>query len=261
VNSRAELAAWLEARGVSTRPTHWSTDGLLVDEMADAKAIVEPTPRFSIQDEASHIVADVVAARPGERVLDVCAAPGGKTVALAADMRNQGLLVACDVRHRRVRRLESTLRAAGAAVARVAHIAAGGALPFSATFDAVLVDAPCSGLGTLRRDPDIKWRRTAADLAAGAATQASILDRAARCVRPGGRLVYATCSSEPEENEDVVESFLAANADFAIDRRPPAALPDYRDLFEARGWLHTWPFRDGLDAFFAAPLVRRSEDV
>jgi len=136
-------------------------------------------------------------------------------------------------------------------------VPATGALPFEAVFDRVLVDAPCSGLGTIRRDPDIRWRRQESDLAALAADQAALLDRAASVVRQGGRLVYATCSSEPEENDAVVNAFLSRHPDFApLDLRTEA-VPLLHPLLDARGMLRTLPSSHSLEAFFAAMLRRR----
>jgi 16S rRNA (cytosine967-C5)-methyltransferase len=131
-----------------------------------------------------------------------------------------------------------------------------GDLPFDRTFDRVLVDAPCSGLGTIRRDPDIRWRRREADLEALARDQVTLVTRAAAVLKPGGRLVYATCSSEPEENEGVVDAFLSARGDFRlVDLR---ADPDntLARLIDERGMLRTLPFAHGLEAFFAAAIVR-----
>ena len=208
---------------------------------------------IAVQDEGSQLVAHVVSPAPGMRCLDVCAAPGGKTTVLWRDMRGEGLLVAGDRRRARVRLLASTLRAAGVPT-RVVALDAGAPLPFGAIFDRVLLDAPCSGLGTIRRDPDVKWARTEADLSRFAATQRTMLTEAAGVVRPGGRLIYATCSSEPEENEVVVNAFLDADRRFtmAVD----AAAPEPRRYVSEDGFFRTLPFRDGLDAFFAAVLVR-----
>jgi 16S rRNA (cytosine967-C5)-methyltransferase len=210
-----------------------------------------------VQDESSQLVALAADARPGERILDLCASPGGKTLVMAAGMRDSGLLVACDVRPRRLRLLQSTVRASGAAHVRVVHVSTSNALPFGASFDRVLVDAPCSGLGTIRRDPDIRWKRKEQDLAALAAAQLTLLRRAAEVVRPGGRLVYATCSSEPEENEQVVEAFLAEQSRFArVDlRAEPSPLTP---LLDDRGVLHTLPHLHGLEPFYAAALVRNT---
>ena len=172
--------------------------------------------QFLVQDEASQLVPLAVDAQPGERVLDLCAAPGGKTVMMSGDMRDSGVLVACDVRARRVALLRDTVRQAGVHHAYPMHVPTEGALPFSADFDRILVDAPCSGLGTVRRDPDIKWRRHEDELAGLAERQLTLLRRAAIVLKPGGRLVYATCSSEPDENEMVVDRFLATEPGFRL---------------------------------------------
>jgi 16S rRNA (cytosine967-C5)-methyltransferase len=201
-----------------------------------------------VQDEGSALVAHLVDAQPDMRVLDLCAAPGGKSVVLWADMRRQGLLVSSDTRPARLHLLRQTLRAGGAP-ARVVQLDAAQPLPFAATFDRVLVDAPCSGLGTLRRDPDIKWSVVLDDLPGFAAVQRRILDQAAEAVRPGGLLVYATCSSEPDENEQVVAAFLADHPHFGL-------VPWTGSGADTDGCLRTRPERDGLDAFFAARLVR-----
>ena len=141
-------------------------------------------------------------------MLDACASPGGKTTAIAAAMQDEGLVVATDVRGRRVGLLARTVRLSGARSVKIVQADAA-ALPLTASFDWVLLDVPCSGLGTIRRDPDVRWRESEADLARLAEAQRRMLAETARVLRPGGRLVYSTCSSEPEENEGVVAAFLA----------------------------------------------------
>jgi 16S rRNA (cytosine967-C5)-methyltransferase len=256
--SREAVAAALEAAGSETEPTRHAPDGLIVTagnplRSPDSDSFVGS---FFVQDEASQLVSLAAAAQPGERVLDLCASPGGKTVGMAADMRDTGLLVACDVRVRRVRLLRDTVRASGAARIRVAHVAASGPLPFAPVFDRVLVDAPCSGLGTIRRDPDIRWRRSERDLAGMAQEQLALLERAAVLVRPRGRLVYATCSSEPEENEAVVDAFLSRQREFELVDMRSDASTRLVPFLDERGMLRTLPFAHGLEAFFAATVIR-----
>jgi 16S rRNA (cytosine967-C5)-methyltransferase len=245
----------LEADAVETEPAHYAPDGLVVTagnplrRPADGLVVV--------QDEASQLVPLVVNPRPGERVLDLCASPGGKTTAMASLMRDTGTIVACDVRARRMNLLDRTVKTSGARSIQLHAVEPIGPLPFGAEFDRVLVDAPCSGLGTIRRDPDIRWRREEADLPRLAAQQLELLARAAAVVRPGGRLVYATCSSEAEENEHVVEAFLAARHDFALVDLAAETLPvAMTRLIDAGGMFRTLPFRDRLEAFFAAALRR-----
>ena len=260
---RDTLAAALAAAGIATEPTRYAPDGLIVTagnplRAPDYDAFLGNSffGSFFAQDEASQLVSLVVAAQPGERVIDLCASPGGKTLAMAADMHDSGLLVACDVRARRVRLLRDTVRSGGAASVRLAHIAATGALPFAPVFDRVLVDAPCSGLGAIRRDPDIRWRRSEGDLSRLAQDQLALLERAAALLRPGGRLVYATCSSEPEEDESVVFAFLSRQHDFELVDLRADGSPGLMPVLDQRGMLRTLPFAHGLEAFFAAALRR-----
>jgi 16S rRNA (cytosine967-C5)-methyltransferase len=191
-------------------------------------------------------------------VLDTCASPGGKTTAIAAAMAGRGLLVACDIRDRRIDLLRRTVAASGAANIRIVQANLLEPLPFASPFECVLVDAPCSGLGTLRRDPDIRWRRREAALPALAAAELTMLQHAADVVAPGGRLIYATCSSEPEENEGVADAFLATTPEFmplhAIAANPRLA----ETLVDASGHLRTQPNLHGLEAFFGAVFERRS---
>jgi 16S rRNA (cytosine967-C5)-methyltransferase len=253
---REELAATFAREGIETEPTPHAPDGLIVISGNPLRARTDGS--FLVQDEASQLVSYAVGARPDEHVLDLCASPGNKTVAMAADMRNTGLLVACDVRPRRIKLLNATVHAAWATRVRIIHLSASGELPFQRTFDRVFVDAPCSGLGTIRRDPDIRWRRNENDLHVFAADQLALLRRAAAAVRAGGRLVYATCSSEPEENDGVVDAFLSEHPDFApIDLRADNT-PVIAPLLDGRGMLRTLPFAHGLEAFFAAAMMRRS---
>jgi 16S rRNA (cytosine967-C5)-methyltransferase len=212
---------------------------------------------FVVQDEASQLVGEFASAARGERILDACASPGGKTTQMAARAAEGGLVIAADVRGRRIALLARAVAASGASNIRIVRADARAAPAFGGVFDAVLIDAPCSGLGTIRRDPDVRWRRTEADFAPLALAQREMLEQLAATVRPGGRLIYSTCSSEPEENEAVVDGFLAAHPEF---RRAASRLleqrPDLSILVDEAGALRTLPFRDGLEAFYAASLQR-----
>ena len=240
LTTRDRLAEELATAGVTTQPTRHAKFGLHVTEGHPLDLDAFTAGRFIVQDEASQLIPELVQVAPGQRVLDLCASPGGKTIALSAATGPRGSVVACDVRPHRVRLLQRTLARCRITNAAVVHIADDGPLPFrDAVFDAVLIDAPCSGLGTVRRDPDIRWRRTSVDLPALAAAQRELLRRSAKLVRPGGCVIYSTCSSEPEENQEVVLHFLGEQADYSLER------------------VHeTLPFRDGLEAFFGAVLRR-----
>jgi 16S rRNA (cytosine967-C5)-methyltransferase len=254
--SREQLAARLAEVEVATRPARFAPDGLIVERGNPLLTSLAGQGLFVVQDEASQLVGVAAGAKPGERVLDVCAAPGGKTIGMAADMLNHGLIVAGDVRAKRIRLLADAVRAAGATCVRVVQANAAGTLPFRAAFDCVLVDAPCSGLGILRRDPDIKWRRSDDEFGGLAELQRRILASAAACVRSGGRLVYATCSTEPEENEHVVQAFLSGAPGFRPGR---LQLGDADEVIDEAGHLRTLPFRHGLEGFFAALVVKAAD--
>jgi 16S rRNA (cytosine967-C5)-methyltransferase len=250
----------LGQEGVQVEPGHFAPDCLIVHAGASLALPHAASGAFLVQDEASQLVAALAAAAAGPRVLDVCAAPGGKTVGLAASTRDGGLIAAIDLRPRRIRLLKRTVAVSGATSIRVIRADALQPLPFGPAFDLVLVDAPCSGLGTVRRDPEIRWRRSVSDLPRLAATQHQLLTRAAEAVRPGGRLVYATCSSEPEENEGVVARFLADHRTFTLVD-PRAACPELpasvAKALDTDGRLRTTPWRHGLECFFAAMLVKQ----
>jgi 16S rRNA (cytosine967-C5)-methyltransferase len=240
LTTREQLAKELADAGVTTRATVHANNGLEVVEGRALATAAFNEGRFVVQDEASQLIAQLAEVKRGDRVLDLCASPGGKTVALAAAVGDSGTVVAMDVRPQRVRLLMRTIERCRVLNVDVVHGPADAPLPFDPEeFAQVLVDAPCSGLGTVRRDPDIKWRRSPDDLPAFAAAQRDLLRRAAGLVQRGGALIYATCSSEPEENDDVVAAFLESHADYALERRH-----------------QTLPFQDGLEAFFGAVLRR-----
>ncbi len=259
---RASARRALAAEGVEAKPTPWSPIGLRLAERAPLSGLAAfKGGLFDVQDEGSQLAALLAGARPGMRVVDFCAGVGGKTLALAAGMANRGKLVACDVSARRLERAALRLRRAGVGnVERRVLISendkwvkrhAGG-------FDRVLVDAPCLGTGTWRRNPDAKWRSRPEDLAELVERQQQILRSAARLVRPGGRLVYATCSLLHEEDVAQAEAFLAATPDFSL-------LPAARAWDETIGgaspagddYLFLTPARHGTDGFFVAIFERK----
>jgi 16S rRNA (cytosine967-C5)-methyltransferase len=201
-----------------------------------------------VQDIGSQVVARLAVA-PG-RILDACAAPGGKALLMADEIRTAGRVVAAEASPRRLRTLAG-LRARWGADEVLLVGADGRRPPFRAPFDVVLIDAPCTGLGTLARHPDIRWRVRAADLPRHAQRQRALLETLAFLVRPGGRLVYATCSVEDEENEGVVEPFLDTHPEFGLDELPPWAA-----AYASGRFVKMNPVRDAGDSFFAACLRR-----
>jgi 16S rRNA (cytosine967-C5)-methyltransferase len=250
---REALAGRLRADGATVRATPLAPEGLVVEGGGDPGR----WPTFGqglcvVQDEGSMLVARLLAPRPGETIADTCAAPGTKTTHLAQLMDNRGRIVALDPQPARLARVVEAAARLGAGIVETVEGAVETLAPrWAGACDGALVDAPCSNLGVLRRNPEVKWRRQPGDIAAGAARQRAILAAAATLVRAGGRLVYATCSLEPEENDEVVRDFLARHGDFALD--PPADFPVAAD---ADRLVRCLPHRHGTDGFTLARFRR-----
>lgn len=267
---RDEVHHELAAAGVASEPTPYSPWGLRVQ----GKPALQKLDAFTrgaveVQDEGSQLLALLVDARRGEMVADFCAGAGGKTLALGAAMRNTGRLYAFDTSAHRLDALKPRLARSGLSnvhPAAIAHERDDRIKRLAGKLDRVLVDAPCSGLGTLRRNPDLKWRQTPQAVAELVALQTAILASAARLLKPGGRLVYATCSVLPAENDEVAQAFAQAHPDFvALDAaaelerlKVPQAARLCAGGEPGTAWLRLWPHRHQTDGFFAALWVRRT---
>ena len=259
-SSRDAMLAALRQLGLHAEPLPMASHGIrLAERLSLASLPMLKAGEVEIQDEGSQLVAMLVDAQPGERVVDFCAGAGGKTLAIAAQMRNKGHVVACDVSEARLERGAERFRRAGIHNIETRFLASESdrwVKRHKLGFDRVLVDAPCTGTGTWRRNPDARWR----PLPEGQGLdnllplQARILASAARLVKPGGRLVYATCSLLPEENEDQVTAFLAANPAFHLVPLHAAA-PQLGDA----ACLSLTPRRNDTDGFFAAILQRAAQ--
>jgi 16S rRNA (cytosine967-C5)-methyltransferase len=260
--SRDSVQGYLREEGHTVTATALSPAGLRAQgwlPLANTKAFKDGL--IEIQDEGSQMLALAVNARPGERVADLCAGGGGKTLALAAMMENAGEIIAADVSPSRLRRMTPRLRRAGVTIAHATTIDIAALADAIEPVDRVLIDAPCSGTGAWRRHPEARWRLTPDLLAAHIAVQAGLLRDGARLVRPGGWLVYATCSLLEQENEAQAGAFLAEHSQF---RRVPAG--DYLSAdqlaaagLDAAGDLHLSPARNGTDGVFAAVFENHEE--
>jgi 16S rRNA (cytosine967-C5)-methyltransferase len=258
---RDEALARLARDGIEGAPTPYSPAGIRLA----GKPAINRHPTFSeglveVQDEGSQLLAYLVAPRRGEMVADFCAGAGGKTLALSMLMRGTGRVYAMDVSAKRLAALAP--RAARAGVTNIHPLVLSDegdlrARRLAGKLDRVLVDAPCTGFGTLRRNPDLKWRHTPQSVAELAEKQLRILTAAARLVKPGGRLVYATCSLLAAENEALVARFASSvKSDFTL--LPCAALlAEQRIALDTGEWLRLWPHRHGSDGFFAAAFERQ----
>jgi 16S rRNA (cytosine967-C5)-methyltransferase len=267
-------AALADLSDLGTQPSRWSPIGLRIVLGADARSpAIHAEPAFikglvEVQDEGSQLAARLAGAKPGEQVVDLCAGAGGKTLALAAAMENRGQIHATDTDKRRLAPIHARLERAGARNVRV-HTPRGradAAAGFANRADLVLIDAPCTGTGSWRRNPDAKWRIRPGALEQRVKEQAAILDHAAVLVKPGGRIAYVTCSVLAEENGAQVRSFLARHDGFAIV--PPAevvtaalgerALLFHRAVLMSDEGLLMTPRRTDTDGFFVSLVTRRN---
>jgi len=258
--SRDALLEQLAAADIAAVPGQLSPLSIrLRDKPALAKHPLFLGGLFEVQDEGSQLLGLVVEAKRGEMVVDFCAGAGGKTLLLGAQMRNTGRLYAFDVSDKRLTKLKPRLARSGLSnvhPVRIEHERDTRVKRLAGKADRVLVDAPCSGLGTLRRNPDLKWRQGEESIAELTAKQTAILDAAATLVRPGGRLVYATCSLLTAENEAIVDSFLARHPEFSL--LPVSTVLERQGVAFAGDMLRLLPHRHDTDGFFAAVLERKA---
>jgi 16S rRNA (cytosine967-C5)-methyltransferase len=261
--SREEVLARLAEAGLTGVPTPFAPCGIRLA----GKPSLQDTPVFreglvEVQDEASQLVCHLLAPRRAEMVVDFCAGAGGKTLALAAAMRSTGRVYAFDVSAKRLDKLKPRLARSGASNVHAQVIATGREARIKRLFgkiDRVLLDVPCTGLGTLRRNPELKWRQQPADVEALILKQTAILEAAHRLLKPGGRLVYVTCSLLREENEQVVERFLAGHPGFTVENAHALLSAQRIELPMMSGdYLHIAPHVHGADGFFAAALRREA---
>lgn len=268
-DKRAEVKAELAKAGIPSVVTPFSPWGLRIEgKPALNKLDAFARGAVEVQDEGSQLLALLLDAKRGEMVVDFCAGAGGKTLAIGATMRNTGRLYAFDTSAHRLDALKPRLarsKLSNVHPAAIAHERDDRIKRLAGKIDRVLVDAPCSGLGTLRRNPDLKWRQSPQSVAELTAKQTAILQSAARLVKSGGRLVYATCSILPEENEAIAEAFAAANPDFepvdAVELLRGLKVEGANDLgaggADASRYLRLWPHRHATDGFFAAVWNRK----
>jgi 16S rRNA (cytosine967-C5)-methyltransferase len=267
-DKRADVQKELKLAGIASQPTPYSPWGLRLDSKpALTKLDAFARGAIEVQDEGSQLLALLLDAKRGEMVVDFCAGAGGKTLAIGASMRNTGRLYAFDTSAHRLDALKPRLarsKLSNVHPAAIAHERDERIKRLAGKIDRVIVDAPCSGLGTLRRNPDLKWRQSPQAVQEMVVKQGAILQSAARLLKPGGRLVYATCSLLPQENEEIALGFTQAHVDFS-----PLAAADVLSQLKVEGaaglcsggeqggaFLRLWPHRHATDGFFAAIWVK-----
>jgi 16S rRNA (cytosine967-C5)-methyltransferase len=259
--SREALAQKLSDAGFTATPTNYSPDGII---LTDSSGPIQNTHFFSegflrIQDEAAQLISYLINPNSKDSILDACAGAGGKATHLAAIIKNKGRIVALDRNPEKIAELKIDATRLGITIIDTQQGDLNAGLPDSLkeTFDHVLVDAPCSGLGTLRRNPEIKWRTTENNLRNFVNAQKIILQNASRAVKKGGHLIYCTCSLLPVENENVIDDFLLLNKNFSLCPLPATTNPQ---LLDSRGFFHTYPHKHNMDGFFGAILKRIALD-
>ena len=247
------LTEELRQAGIEVHPHAWVPDCLELSGTGDLTALPAfRDGKFLVQDPAARLVSLIANIRPGLKVLDVCAAPGGKSLSAAFAMTGQGDILSCDLHENKLKRIQESADRLGADI--ITTRAADGRVfqsEWEAAFDVVLVDAPCSGLGIIRKKPDTRYKK-ADDLFTLPVIQSAILNNSARYVRPGGTLVYSTCTILPEENEQVTQAFLAEHTDFTMS---PIELP--QPVGTTSGALTLWPQRHDTDGFYICRMTRR----
>ncbi len=256
-SDRNLLLKEFEAQGIEAAPCRYSPDGIMLSGRHTVSALPGfESGLFAVQDEASQLAGQLLGAEPGERVWDACCAPGGKTCHIAQLMDDRGELIATDISRSKLTLVQDSLRRLGisSVSTAVADLHQPDTFP-DGYFDRILLDAPCSGLGVIRRNPEAKWRLFSGDITRLAAVQKTLLKNAAARLKPGGTLLYSTCSTSEAENELVVEDFLLHNPGFMLENLNDL-FPGWSELIAFYGMFRVWPHRHGMDGFFAARIRR-----
>jgi 16S rRNA (cytosine967-C5)-methyltransferase len=257
---RTDTLKELHKGGFTVRPTEYSPDGIIISnpDIPVREITLFKKGHILIQDEASQLISLMLDPKPEDMVLDVCSGTGIKTTHMAGLMKNRGKIVALDINKKKIERLEELSRRFGATIIepRTADATKDMESPYRERFDRILVDVPCSALGTLRRNPEIKWNKTVKDMEQFPRLQKKILNLCAGYLKPGGTMLYATCTIEEDENEKVVEDFLRAHPGF---RCIPSRLPETWKMTDGKGFFKTFPHRHGTDGFFGALLIKKKK--
>ncbi len=254
--TREELKASLLSEGADARETVYSPVGLELISSPPLRTLAAyEQGRFIVQDQAAQLVSLMLSPRPGETVLDACAAPGGKTTHLAELMQDRGTVIALESDRERLKKIRENCGRLGVTI--VIPTLRDASRYQEGSFDKILIDAPCSGLGVLRRHPDGRWNKSEEAIQERRELQTRILENCAGLLKPGGALVYSTCTTEPEENEDVINAFLAKHPAFTLDDPRPFIPVSAGQLVDGKGFFRTFPAPE-MDGFFGARLARRN---
>ena len=258
--SRDDYLAALSDAGYQASPCHYAPEGITIDQRSEAPLPGDGAGWYQVQDEASILISHLLDVRPEQRILDACAAPGGKTTHLAALTENRAEIIALDKYPRRVELIDAGAERLGTPFidARACDLTQPPDFLEPQSFDRILLDAPCSGLGVLRRNPEGRWNKSAVNLRELAVLQRDILDNVAPLVKPGGKLLYSVCTFSYGETDALIDSFLGDHPEFELESLSGQVPAEWNDLLTGRGTLRSYPHRNhNMDAFFAARLRRR----
>ena len=257
--TRAELKQILEKEGLTVSESRHTPEGLKIENAVNLHKLKSfQQGLFTVQDESSMLVALAAEPAPGQRVLDVCSAPGGKTTHMAQLMKNKGTIYACDIHKHRLDLIAENCKRLG--ISNVELVQQDGTKltkRWQEPFDVVLCDVPCSGLGVLGRRADARWAKESEDIAGLCKIQKKILEEAAQLVVPGGTLIYSTCAIAPEENQEMVKAFISEHPEYELDETLTDCWLDVDK--EETGYVQFLPFIDDMDGFFIARMMRREE--
>jgi len=255
--SRDALCTLLTDAGLKATPAIYSPDGLAIEGSPPVRGLPGYTDGlFAVQDEAAQLVSLLLNPRPGGLILDACAAPGGKTSHIQAISNGGAHVVAMDIGLDKLGLLKENITRLKTGGVYMLQADASGPMPLKGGFDGIMLDAPCSATGVIRRRPEIKYNRREADIQRLSRLQGRMLRNVAGLIKPGGALVYAVCSTEPEEGELVVESFIKSGKGFIVDDPGPLLPVAAKKLVTGGGFVRTYPHRHGMDGFFAARMVK-----
>jgi len=249
----------LAEKGITARPSEYSPAAIVLEDTQSYDTLSEILPfNYVVQDEAAQIVTYLLGPVPGERILDACAAPGGKATHIAGLMKDTGEVVAVESDEKRIEQLKENVTRSGLKSVRIVHSNAKDLdKTVSSLFDRILLDAPCSAIGVIRRNPDVKYRHSAKDLARFKENQTGLLNSVSRLLKSGGIMVYSVCSTEPEEGEEVIKGFLQGNHNFSIIKSECDFLEPFEVPAKNSGvFYRTFPHKHNMDGFFAAILKR-----
>lgn len=255
--TRTELIKLLESEDIELEKSRYVPEGIILLDNIPLAELDAYSHLFQVQDESAMLVSHILEPKPGELVFDVCAAPGGKTIHIAQLMENSGQILAFDILESKLKLINQNCTRLGISIVKTS-IADAAEETFPSTADRVLIDVPCSGFGTLRRHPDIRWNKSQETIIELSELQLEIINNVSKALKPDGVLVYSTCTIEPEENEKVIEKFLDTNPEFTVESADKFLPNNSSELITEKGYVKTYPHLHDIDGSFVVRLRKHN---